>query len=209
VNAVTRSGTNDFHGGGFEYLRDRTFNSRNYFSPEKDYLKRNQFGGFIGGPIQRNKTFFFFGYQHTDLQNVGTTKTATVPTAEQRAGNFGSTLVRDPLTGQPFPNNQIPLNRFDPSSVNVLKYIPVPSAADGRILIPRRIGTQVNQFVVKVDHRLTQKDQLTLRYFLDPFHNDPTYTDGNLSATATRRSPPPQRCRTSSAAGRGRSGPPY
>ena len=179
VNAVTRSGTNDFHGGGFEYLRDRTFNERNFFSPEKDYLKRNQFGGFMGGPIQRNKTFFFFGYQHTDLQNVGTTKTATVPTAEQRAGNFGSTLVRDPLTGQPFPNNQIPLNRFDPASVNVLKYIPVP-AADGRILIPRRIGTQDNQFVVKVDHRLTQKDQLTVRYFLDPFHNDPTYTDGNL-----------------------------
>ena len=60
-------------------------------APEKDFLKRQQYGGFVGGPIQRNKTFFFVGWQDTDLQNVGTTKTATVPTAEQRAGNFGST----------------------------------------------------------------------------------------------------------------------
>ena len=91
VNAITRSGTNDLHGGGFGYLRDRTFNARNFFSPEKDFLKRRQEGGFLGGPIRRNQTFFFIGYQNTDLQNVGTTKTATVPTAEQRAGNFGST----------------------------------------------------------------------------------------------------------------------
>src|SRR5207244_12125644 len=85
VNAITRSGTNAFHGGGFDYLRDRTFNARNFFSAEKDFLKRKQYGGFLGGPIQRSKTFFFAGWQGTDLQNVGTTKTATVPTAEQRA----------------------------------------------------------------------------------------------------------------------------
>src|SRR5262245_40627435 len=170
VNAITRSGTNDFHGGGFGYLRDRTFNARNFFSPEKDYLKRQQYGGYLGGPIQRNKTFFFFGWQGTDLTNVGTTKTATVPTAEQRAGNFGSTLVRDPLTGQPFPNNQIPVSRFDPAAVAVLKYMPLPGP-DGRILIPRRIGQQDNQVVGKVDQRLSQKDQLTVRYFFDNFHN--------------------------------------
>jgi len=179
VNAVTRSGTNDLHGGGFGYLRDRTFNARNFFSAEKDFLKRRQEGGFLGGPIQKNKTFFFFGYQNTDLQNVGTTKTATVPTAEQRAGNFGSAVVRDPLTGQPFPNNQIPVSRFDPASVNVLKYMPIPGA-DGRISIPRAIGQQDNQLVMKVDHRLTQNDQLNVRYFFDNFHNNPTYTEGNL-----------------------------
>ena len=179
VNAVTRSGTNDFHGGTFGYLRDRTFNARNFFSPEKDFLKRRQYGGFLGGPVQHSKTFFFAGWQGTDLQNVGTTKTATVPTAEQRAGNFGSVTVRDPLTGQPFPNNQIPVSRFDPASVNVLKYIPIPGA-DGRILIPRTIGQQDNQLVMKVDHQLGPKDQLSARYFFDNFHNDPTYTEGNL-----------------------------
>src|SRR5712692_10543310 len=149
VNAVTRSGTNDFHGGTFGYLRDNTFNARNVFSAEKDFLKRKQYGGFLGGPIQRSKTFFFVGWQGTDLQNVGTALTATVPTAEQRAGNFGSTTVRDPLTGQPFPNNQIPVSRFDPASVAVLKYMPIPGS-DGRISIPRRIGQQDNQVVMKV-----------------------------------------------------------
>src|SRR5437867_9087915 len=109
VNAVTRSGSNDFHGGAFDYLRDRTFNARNFFSPEKDFLKRRQEGGFLGGPIQRNKTFFFVGWQNTDLQNVGTALTATVPTAEQRAGNFGSTVVRDPLTALPFMNKHMPV----------------------------------------------------------------------------------------------------
>ncbi|PYR44056.1 MAG: TonB-dependent receptor [Acidobacteria bacterium] len=179
VNAVTRSGTNDFHGGTFGYLRDRTFNARNFFSPEKDFLKRRQYGGFLGGPIQRGKTFFFAGWQGTDLQNVGTTKVATVPTAEQRAGNFGSVTVRDPLTGQPFPNNQIPVSRFDPASVNVLKYIPLPGQ-DGRISIPRAIGQQDNQLVMKADHQVGPKDQLNVRYFFDNFHNDPTYTEGNL-----------------------------
>src|SRR5713226_5413291 len=179
VNAVTRSGTNEFHGGGFGYLRDRTFNARNFFSAEKDFLKRRQQGGFLGGPIQHNKTFFFVGWQGTDLQNVGTTLTATVPTAEQRAGDFGSTTVRDPLTGQPFPNNQIPVSRFDPASVAVMKYMPIPGP-DGRLSIPRRIGQQDNQVVMKVDHRLGQNDQVNVRYFFDNFHNDPTYTEGNL-----------------------------
>ena len=59
VNAVTRSGTNAFHGGAFDYLRDRTFNARNFFSPEKDFLKRQQYGGFLDGPIQHSRTFFF------------------------------------------------------------------------------------------------------------------------------------------------------
>src|SRR6266508_1855010 len=105
VNAVTRSGTNELHGGAFGYLRDRKFVAKNFFSAEKDFLKRRQEGWFLGGPIQHNKTFFFVGWQGTDLQNVGTTKTATVPTAEQRAGNFGSATVRDPLTGLPFAGN--------------------------------------------------------------------------------------------------------
>src|SRR5947208_2248142 len=179
VNAITRSGTNAFHGGGFDYLRDRTFNARNFFSAEKDFLKRKQYGGFLGGPIQRSKTFFFAGWQGTDLQNVGTTKTATVPTAEQRAGNFGSTTVKDPLTGQPFPNNQIPVSRFDPAAVRVLQYMPIPGP-DGRLSIARTIGQQDNQVVTKVDHQLTPKDQVNVRYFFDNFHNDPTYTEGNL-----------------------------
>ena len=71
VNAVTRSGTNNFHGGAFGYLRDNTFNSRNFFSAERDFLKRKQYGGYAGGPVMRNKLFFFAGWQGTQINNVG------------------------------------------------------------------------------------------------------------------------------------------
>jgi hypothetical protein len=181
VNAVTRSGTNDFHGGTFGYFRDNTFNSKNVFATTKDFLKRKQYGGFLGGPVQHNKTFFFAGWQGTRIQNVGTTLTGTVPTTAQRLGDFSSssTPVIDPLTRQPFPNNQIPVSRFDPASVNVLKYLPIPGP-DGRLSIPRRIGTQDDQLIVKVDQLVGEKNQLSVRYFLDKFHNDPTYTEGNL-----------------------------
>src|SRR5437762_6201987 len=90
VNAVTRSGTNEFHGGAFDYLRDRTFNARNFFSPEKDFLKRNQYGGFSGGPIQRNKTFFFAGWQGTNIANRGTNLVQFAPTIDERNGNFAT-----------------------------------------------------------------------------------------------------------------------
>ena len=127
VNAVTRSGTNNFHGGAFGYLRDRTFNSKNFFLPERDFLKRKQYGGYAGGPIVRNKLFFFAGWQGTKIENVGGTLNHTVPTAAMRDGDFSADLrhrIRDP-NGGVFPNNQIPVGRFDPASVNVMKYMPV------------------------------------------------------------------------------------
>src|SRR5918994_678885 len=175
VNAVTRSGTNEFHGGAFGFFRDNTFNARNYFSPTKDFLKRKQYGGFGGGPIQRNKTFFFGGWQRTNLKNVGTTQNAFVPTADQRNGIFATT-IRDPLTGQPFPNNTIPISRFDPASVNVLKFLPVVGG-DGRTQIPRRIGQDDNQVVLKIDQLIREKNQVSARYFFDNSPNDHTYTD--------------------------------
>jgi hypothetical protein len=185
VNAVTRSGTNTLHGGTFGYVRDNTFNARNFFSPTKDFLKRKQYGGYAGGPIQHNKTFFFAGWQGTTIRNVGTTLVAFAPTIDERSGNFSTCgaacdkPLRDPLTGQPFPNNQIPVERFDPASVNVLKYLPLVGG-DGRVQVPRRIGQNDHQVVAKVDHMIDQKNQLSVRYFLDHFTNDPTYTEGNL-----------------------------
>lgn len=185
VNAVTRSGTNDFHGGTFGYARDNTFNSKNFFSPTKDFLKRKQYGGYAGGPIRHNKTFFFAGWQATGLQNVGTTLVGFVPTADERNGNFTTcgtpcnVAIRDPLTGQPFPNNQIPVSRFDPSSVKVLQFLPIVGG-DGRVQIARRIGQDDNQIITKVDQLFGDGDQVGVRYFFDHFTNDPTYTEGNL-----------------------------
>jgi hypothetical protein len=185
VNAVTRSGTNAFHGGAFGYDRDGKWNSRNFFSPTKDFLKRKQYGGYAGGPIKHNHTFFFTGWQRTNLNNVGSSFTATVPTADQRNGTF-STAIKDPTTCdasglncQNFPNNQIPVSRFDPASANVLKLLPVVGGS-GVVQVPRRIGTHDNQWVTKVDQLLGQKNQLSGRYFLENFNNDPTFTEGNL-----------------------------
>jgi hypothetical protein len=185
VNAVTRSGTNDFHGGAFGYLRDNTFNARNFFSPTKDFLKRKQYGGMVGGPLQHNRIFFFTGWQGTTIKNVGTTLAQFAPTSDERNGNFTTcgaacnVPIRDPLTGQPFPNNQIPVSRFDPAAVALLKYFPTVGG-DGLVQTPRRIGQDDNQFVTRVDETIGQNNQVSARYFLDHFTNDPTYTEGNL-----------------------------
>jgi hypothetical protein len=180
VNAVTRSGTNNLHGGVFGYLRDNTFNSRNFFSPTKDFLKRKQYGGFAGGPIMRNKLFFFAGWQATKLNNVGSTLVGFVPTTAMRNGDFSSisTPLRDP-NGGVFPNNQIPVSRFDPASVKVMNFIP-QVGGDGRFQIPRTVGQDDNQVIAKIDNQLTENNQLSVRYFFDHFTNDPTYTEGNL-----------------------------
>jgi hypothetical protein len=182
VNAVTRSGTNNFHGGVFGYLRDNTFNAKNFFSPTKDVLKRKQYGGFAGGPILRNRVFYFAGWQGTKLNNVGTTLTQVVPTTAMRNGDFSAVPVqlRDP-NGGIFLNNQIPVGRFDPASVNVMKYMPNVAGGNGATLqIPRRIGQDDNQLIAKIDTQLTQNNQVSFRYFFDHFTNDPTYTEGNL-----------------------------
>jgi Carboxypeptidase regulatory-like domain len=185
VNVVTRSGTNEFHGGVFEFLRNRVLNARNTFASQRDFLKRNQYGAFVGGPVKlpgydgRNKTFFFTGWQGTRIRNRANDVTASAPTTAQRNGDFGSTVIRDPATGQPFPNNQIPVSRFDPASASVLKFIP-DGGSTGRIVFGRNIGQELDQLVTKVDHQLTPNDRFSVRYFIDHFDNASIYNDGNL-----------------------------
>ena len=183
VNAVTRSGTNNFHGGSFIYARDRTFNARNFFLPERDFLKRKQYGGYAGGPIARNKLFFFAGWQGTTIQNVGGTLNQVVPTQAMRNGDFSAitTPLRDP-NGGVFPNNQIPVSRFDPASLKVLALMPnVPGGSNGvNIQVPKPTSQEDNQVIVKVDNQLTQNDQVSARYFFDHFTNAPSFNEGNI-----------------------------
>jgi Carboxypeptidase regulatory-like domain len=185
VNVVTRSGTNNFHGGMFGYARDRRFNARNFFAPESDHLKRRQFGGFAGGPIVRNRMLFFAGWQGSTIKNRAADVAAFVPTFDQRNGNFATCgtpcnrPIRDPLTGENFPNNQIPTSRFDPASVALLRYIP-GAGGEGRIQIARNIAQDLNQFVTKIDHQTSASDQLSVRYFIDHFDNASIFNDDNL-----------------------------
>jgi Carboxypeptidase regulatory-like domain len=185
VNVVTRSGTNQFHGGAFGYVRDRAFNARNFFAPEPDHLKRNQFGGYTGGPIVRGKTLFFAGWQGTTIENRAADVSAFVPTVDQRNGNFATCgtpctrPIRDPATGANFPDNQIPTSRFDPAAVALLRYIPAASG-DGRIQIARDIAQDMNQLVTKIDHQAGASDHFSGRYFIDHFDNASIFNDDNL-----------------------------
>jgi hypothetical protein len=185
VNVVTRSGTNSFHGGAFEYLRDRKFNSKGYFAAEKDFLKRNQYGGFVGGPIRHNSTFFFAGWQRTRITNKASELVAFVPTAAQRNGDFSSCVpacpqLYNPVDGKPFPNNQIPVAMFDPASAKVLALLPKADNAEGRVTIPRGTNQDSNQFVLKVDQQLGINNQVSVRYFVDDFNNNSQFIPGNI-----------------------------
>lgn len=152
VNVVTKSGTNEFHGSGFYFLRNAAMNARNFFAPRRDTLKRNQFGGTIGGPVVRNKLFFFFAYQGTVLRSDPQLTRQFLPTAAMRAGNFGSTRITDPLTRQPFPNNQIPASRLNPVTQNILKFIPVPDTSTGERFIGAAQKPDEHEYTARGDY---------------------------------------------------------
>jgi hypothetical protein len=124
-----KSGTNDFHGTLFEFLRNEHLNAKNYFAQagSKPEFRRNQYGLAFGGPIRTNKTFFFVDWQGT-RQRTGIPRISTVPTVAQRAGVFSSAIY-DPATADrsPFPDNTIPANRYDPVAAEVLARYPVPT----------------------------------------------------------------------------------
>ncbi len=190
VNIVTRSGGNDFHGAFFEYLRNSTLNARNFFAPTSDGLKRNQYGFAVGGPIVRNRTFFFGSWQGTQVRSLPSTLNALVPTAAQRQGDFSalSTPLVDPDTRQPFAGNVIPQARLDAVAQRVLQLVPLPNAG-GNLLFYTRADKQTdNQYLVKVDHQLSPRQQLSGRYFFDGL-DIPAIPDKSniLSAIANRR----------------------
>ena len=185
MNVVTRSGTNNFHGGAFEYLRDRTFNSKGFFAAEKDFLKRNQYGGFGGGPIRRNSTFFFGGWQRTRITNRASELIRFVPTAAQRRGDFSNCTpacpqLYNPATGLPFANNQIPADLWDPAAVKVFAALPTSTLPNGQVTVPRGTGQDSNQFVAKVDQQLGANNQLSVRYFIDDFNNASQFLPENI-----------------------------
>jgi carboxypeptidase family protein/TonB-dependent receptor-like protein len=129
VSVSTKSGTNAYHGTGYEYFRNDSMDSIDYFSqragasvPKND---QNQYGGNLGGPVVKDRAFFFTDYEGTRITR-GVTRLTRVPTADERAGIFTST-VRDPLTGLPFSNNAIPQSRIDPYAASIIGLVPLPN----------------------------------------------------------------------------------
>jgi len=190
VNIVTKSGTNELHGDLFEFVRNYVFNARNFFAAHRDLLKRNQYGGTIGGPVfipklynGKDKTFFFFGYQGTKIRNVGNTTSAFVPTAAERNGNFSALLnAADPANpfhksiqindrnGHAIPGNILAPSQLDPASVAFLQYLP-QVGGNGQIFYTQPISQNFGEYVARGDHAFSENDRLMLRYFYDSFTN--------------------------------------
>ena len=181
VNVVTKSGTNQFHGSAFEFLRNGVFNARNFFAAEHDQLKRNQFGGSLGGPIAKDRLFFFGTYQGTQLRNISEGNTATVLTAALRAGDFSSVprQIVDPFTKAPFPNNQIPQSSFSPVAVKLLPLIPVATTPDELISYGLPVVDQENQFMLRGDY-IRGNQRFYGRYFYSKYLRDPVVGTTNI-----------------------------
>jgi len=184
VNIVTRSGTNQIHGSAFEFLRNGALNARQFFAPAQDALKRNQYGGSVGGPVIKDKLFYFGTYQGTQVRNVQSGQVQFVPTQAQRSGDFSSITRQlvDPISGQAFPGNQIPLSRLSPVSQYFLQRIPLPNGPAGQLTFPGApIRQTENQFMTKVDYVLT-KQQISGHYYFTDFTAPPFIPKDNVLA---------------------------
>ena len=187
VNIVTKSGTNQVHGSMFHFLRNGNFNARNFFAPKQDVLKRNQFGASVGGPIVKDKLFFFGTYQGTSVRNTAAGRIQFVPTAEERNGDFSSvaTQLIDPVSKDLFPGNQIPASRLNSVSNFFLGRIPLPNGANRQLTFPGSpIEQTETQFMGKVDYQ-TSNHQISGRYFFTDFDEPPFVGPENILAAVS------------------------
>jgi hypothetical protein len=202
VNLTTRSGSNVFHGTGFEFLRNEHLNARNVFAstnPVKPKYRRNQYGGVFGGPIRQDHTFFFLDYQG-QRQTRNLPVTSVVPTLLQRQGVFTEAIggrvsvIFDPVTTvgnvrTPFPDNTIPIERWDPVAKALLDRYPLPTSPDTTNNYRRNGDETVNQdqFDVRLDHRVSMRDQVfgRLTGFREQFTPVTPLPDGSGSTSGT------------------------
>jgi len=179
VDVVTKSGTNAYHGTVWEFNRNNALAARNYFSATKARLNRNQFGANVGGPIRKNKVFFFFNWE-SGRQVQGTAgRLLSVPPLAFRTGDFSSLLpagivLKDPKTGQPFLNNKIPSDRIDPNATTFMSFTPEPNQQSSNALGANNFltgsfstRTTEDQYVARVDYNISSRDTVSTRYMYD------------------------------------------
>ena len=171
VNVILNSGSNDFHGSAFEFHRNAALDARNFFAPASEpkpkYI-RNQFGGSLGGPINRNRTFFFADYEGTRSRE-GITRITNVPTALERAGNFSQSVFgvpTNPFTGMPFDNGIIPDFFISPIGRAIAALYPLPNRnVPFQNFVSSPIQRDDNDgFDARVDHKLNDRADLVFRY---------------------------------------------
>jgi len=180
VVLTAKGGTNELHGSAYEFIRNDHLDANNFFSNlaglPKRPLKQNQFGASVGGPIflpgysGKNKSFYFVNYEGARIRR-GSTSTTTVPTPLMRTGDFSETgrTIRDPLTGNPFPNAVIPANRINPIALNAMRLAdyPLPNIAGTRnnFALAPSAKTDLNQLTARLDHSFSEKDKVWGSYF--------------------------------------------
>ncbi|HWZ83886.1 MAG TPA: carboxypeptidase regulatory-like domain-containing protein [Terriglobales bacterium] len=210
INVVTKSGTNGWHGSFYEFLRNQSLNSKGFLDLRRPDDKQNQFGGTFGGPIVKDRTFFFASYEGRRVVHGISSDPVNVPTAAERAGDFSATpfafnptdqtlptatiqdqLVADILNERCdigatvgstyhdlFPGNQVPVSCFDPVATDIMnRFVPCPNADPGCTNVDPNVDPSFrsipndrnhgNQFSVKVDHRINDKQNLSVYYFFN------------------------------------------
>jgi len=208
INVVTKSGTNSWHGSAYEFLRNQSLNAKGYLDLRRADDKQNQFGGTFGGPIKKDRTFFFASYEGRRVVHGISSDPVIVPTAAERAGDFSaSPFDHTAVVGTDtfaailnarcgvgatagatynslFPTNVIPTNCFDPAAAAILKnFVPCPNA-DPNCSNPGNVDnlfraipnedSHANQFTVKIDHRINEKQNLNVYYYFnDSFDGQP------------------------------------
>jgi hypothetical protein len=192
VNAVTKSGTNEFHGDAFEFVRNGVFNARNFFAAKRDTLKRNQYGGVIGGPIIKNKLFFFGAYQGTPQRSDPPTIITYVPTPDMLAGDF--TTVASPAcngnrqltlaASQGFVNNRIPVSRFDPVALKITSLLPTPVDPCGKVTYGLKTNSDEHVWVSRIDYQRGDKNSWFGRVTVSDLNLPSTY-DGKNALTVS------------------------
>ncbi len=186
VNVVTRSGTNQFHGNAFEFVRNGDFNARDFFATTRDALKRNQFGGTFGGPIRKNKLFFFVGYQDTIIHSQPASTPANVPTPSMLTGNlapYESQCFSKPQTLKaPYINNVLPMSLISPQALAMSKYYqPLGPEPCGLTFYGIIANQNENLGIVKVDYQINSKQSIFGRYFIAHSEIPSSYTGTQLS----------------------------
>ena len=193
VSSVTKSGTNAFHGDLFEFVRNDLFNARQYFATTHSTLKRNQFGGTIGGPIIKNKLFFFGGYQGTTIRQDPANQVGFVPSAAMIAGDFTAYAGpacnggRQITLGAPFVNNRLDPSRMSPAALKfTTKGLPPTTDPCGRVIYGETDRINQGQYVGRVDYQKSNKQTVFGRYLASAFKQPVPYDiDHNLLNTFT------------------------
>ena len=180
ITVTTKSGTNQIHGAIFEFVRNDMFDAKNFFDPPDEPIppfQRNQFGGTVGGPLIKDKTFFLFNIEVLRL-NQAITRTAKVPSVALKRGNFSelSKPVLDPFTKQQFPGNIIPADRISAIGQKAVNWYPDPNLSGARNFVSTPSDTRdIDQYTIRIDHRFSDSNNFFGRFSrnvdleLDPF----------------------------------------